>query len=76
MNMSMEQIMANFRNALQKVTAYRILVSSPVEKVADLPVLIVALAAIMAPRVSVLIAILALVTGHRFRLEKNFIVRT
>ena len=76
MNTNMEQIMANFRSAFQKVISYRVLVTSPAEKIADLPMLVLLLVLLMSPGASVLIAIIAVVTGHRFRIEKDYIMRT
>ena len=70
------QIMMNLKKAFNNLMVYRLLASSPTEKVADLPLLAVIIAALMAPRASVVIAVVALLTGHRFRLEKDFVVRT
>ena len=76
MNIDMNQILANLKNAFQQILAYRVVVTSPTEKVADLPLVVLILVALMARIASVVIVILAALTGHRIRIEKDLIVRS
>ena len=76
MNFNFEQILQNFRKAFQNILSYRVLVSSPTEKVADIPLIVVIIAALMALPASVFIALIAILTGHRLRLERDYIVKT
>ncbi len=76
MNLNVQQIMQNFRKAFQNVLSYRVLVTSPSEKVADLPLAVLIIVALMAPGASVIIALIALLTGHRPRLERDYLLRT
>lgn len=76
MNLNFQQIIENFRKAFQSVLSYRVLVTSPTEKVADLPLAVIIIVALMAPVASVIIALIALLTGHRPRLERDYIMRT
>ena len=69
--MDFEQIKSNLLNALGQLMALRMIVTSPNEKVADLPVLYVLLAALMTPGACVVVLILGLVTRHALRFEKD-----
>jgi hypothetical protein len=75
MNMDMNQILMNLRNAFNNILRYRIVATSTEEKVADLPLLVVIIAALMIPRTCAGIAVLALATRHHFRMEKDLEVR-
>ena len=68
--------MQNFRKAFQNVLSYRVLVTSPSEKVADLPLAVLIIVALMAPAASAIITLIAILTGHRPRLERDYIMRT
>ncbi|MBQ9008424.1 MAG: DUF4342 domain-containing protein [Clostridia bacterium] len=76
MNLNFEQVIQNLRRAFQNILSYRVLVSSATEKVADLPLIVVIIAVLMAPPASVIIALIALLTGHRPRLERDYIIKT
>ena len=69
--MDFEQIKNNLLNALGQLIALRMIVTSPNEKVADLPVLYVLLAALMTPGACVVVLILGLVTRHALRFETD-----
>lgn len=69
--MDFEQIKNNLLNALGQLMALRMIVTSPSEKVADLPAVYVLLAAMMAPGACVVVLLLGLVTRHAVRFEKD-----
>ena len=69
--MDFEQIKNNLLSALGQLLALRVIVTSPSEKVADLPAMYVLLAALMAPGACVVIVLLGLVTKHAVRFEKD-----
>lgn len=69
--MDFEQIKNNLLSALGQLLALRVIVTSPSEKVADLPAMYVLLAALMAPGACVVIVLLGLVTRHAVRFEKD-----
>lgn len=69
--MDFEQIKNNLMNALGQLLALRVIVTSPSEKVADLPALFVLLAVLMAPGACVVIVLLGLITRHAIRFEKD-----
>ena len=69
--MDFEQIKNNLLNALGQLMALRVIVTSPREKVADLPALYVLLAALMTPYACVIVLVLGLVTRHAVRFEKD-----
>ncbi|MBQ9321207.1 MAG: DUF4342 domain-containing protein [Eubacterium sp.] len=73
--MDSNQILANLRNAFNNILRYRITVTSAEEKVADLPLLVVIVAALMVPKACVVAAVAALATQHHFRMEKDLEVR-
>ena len=69
--MDFEQIKKNLLDALSQLLALRVIVTSPSEKVADIPALYVLLFALMTPGMSVIIILLGLVTRHAVRFEKD-----
>ena len=69
--MDFEQIKNNLLNALAQLLALRVIVTSPNEKVADLPAVYVLLAALMTPGGCVVVLLLGLVTRHAVRFEKD-----
>ena len=69
--MDFEQIKNNLLNALGQLMALRVIVTSPREKVADLPALYVLLAALLTPGACVVVLALGLVTRHALRFEKD-----
>ena len=69
--MDFEQIKNNLLNALAQLLALRVIVTSPSEKVADLPAVYVLLAALMTPGGCVVVLLLGLVTRHAVRFEKD-----
>lgn len=69
--MDFEQIKNNLLNALGRLLALRVIVTSPSEKVADLPAVYVLLAALLAPGMVVVVVLLGLVTRHAVRFEKD-----
>ena len=69
--MDFEQIKNNLLNALAQLLALRVIVTSPNEKVADLPAVYVLLAALMTPGGCVGVLLLGLVTKHAVRFEKD-----
>ena len=66
--MDFERIKQNLADALRQLLALRLIVSSPRQKVADLPAAYVLVAALMAPWV----CLLALVLGFLFRYGARF----
>ncbi|MBQ7886006.1 MAG: hypothetical protein IJ313_03835 [Clostridia bacterium] len=71
--MDFEQIKNNLLGALGQLLALRMIVTSPSEKVADLPAVYVLLAALMAPGVCVVVLLLGLITRHAVRFEKDVV---
>lgn len=69
--MDFEQIKNNLLDALGKLMALRVIVTSPREKVADLPALYVILAVMMAPLAVVVIVLLGLLFRYAVRFEKD-----
>ena len=69
--MDFENIKRNLMNAFSQLSALRLIVSSPREKVADLPALYVLLAVVIAPYVCVALLILGFLTKHAARFEKD-----
>ena len=69
--MDFEQIKNNLLHALGQLMALRMIVTSPNEKVADLPALYVLLAALMTPGGCVVVLLLGLLTRHALRFEKD-----
>ena len=69
--MDFEDIQRNIANALGQLMALRLIVSSPNEKVADLPALYVLLAVLLAPRVCVAALVLGFLFKYRARFEPD-----
>ncbi|MBR4038525.1 MAG: hypothetical protein IKJ11_00330 [Clostridia bacterium] len=69
--MDFEQIKRNLLDALGQLMALRVIVTSPSEKVADLPAIYVLMAALMAPGALVVVLLLGLITRHAVRFEKD-----
>ena len=69
--MDFESIKKNFMNAFSQLSALRLIVSSPSEKIADLPALYVLIAALIAPYLCVALLILGFLTKHAARFEKD-----
>ena len=69
--MDFEEIKNNLLDALGKLMALRVIVTSPNEKVADLPALYAILAVLLAPWAVVFIVVLGLVFRYAVRFEKD-----
>lgn len=69
--MDFESIGRNLMNAFSQLCALRLIVSSPREKVADLPALYVLIAVLIAPYVCAALLVLGFVTRHAARFEKD-----
>ncbi len=73
--MDFEEIKNNLLRAVSQLMVLRVVVTSPREKVADLPALYVILCAIMAPWAVVILVLAALVLRYRIRFEKDAMKR-
>ena len=69
--MDFEEIKNNLLDALGKMMALRVIVTSPSEKVADLPALYAILAVLLAPWAVVMIVVLGLVFRYAVRFESD-----
>ncbi len=69
--MDFEQIKDNLLNALGQLMALRLIVTSPREKVADLPAIYVILAALLAPWVCAAAVVIGLLFRYAIRFEKD-----
>lgn len=69
--MDFEDIQRNLANALAQLMALRLVVSSPNEKVGDLPALYVLLAALLAPQICVAALVLGFLFKYRARFERD-----
>ena len=69
--MDFEEIKNNLLDALGKLMALRVIVTSPREKVADLPALYAILAVMLAPWAVVIIVVLGLAFRYAVRFEKD-----
>lgn len=69
--MDFEEIKNNLLDALGKLMALRVIVTSPSEKVADLPALYAILAVLLAPWAVVVIVLLGLVFRYAVRFETD-----
>ena len=69
--MDFEEIKNNLLDALGKLMALRVIVTSPSEKVADLPALYAILAVLLAPWAVVGIVLLGLVFRYAVRFETD-----
>ena len=71
--MDFEQIKENLLHALSELMALRLIVTSPREKVADLPALYAILAVFLSPGAVMVVILLGLITRHAVRFEKDTI---
>ena len=69
--MDFEQIKNNLLDALAQLMALRVIVTSPSEKVADLPAAYVLLAALLAPGLCAVLLILGFMFRYAIRFEKD-----
>lgn len=69
--MDFEQIKNNLLNAAGQLMVLRVIVTSPREKIADLPAVYVLLCALMAPWLLAVLVVLGLMTKHAVRFEKD-----
>ena len=69
--MDFEQIKNNLLHALGQLMALRMIVTSPSEKVADLPALYVILAVLLAPVVCAAALVLGFLFRYAIRFEKD-----
>ena len=69
--MDFEEIKNNLLNALGKLMALRVIITSPREKVADLPALYSILVVLMAPWAVVICVLLGLMLRYAVRFEKE-----
>ncbi len=69
--MDIETIKRNLANAFSQLSALRLIVSSPREKVADLPALYVILAVLLAPYICAGLLVLGFVFRYGARFEKD-----
>lgn len=69
--MDFEDVQRNLANALAQLMALRLVVSSPNEKVGDLPALYVLLAALLAPWLCVAALVLGFLFKYRARFERD-----
>ena len=69
--MDFEQIKNNLLDALGRLMALRVIITSSKEKVADLPALYVILAVMLVPGAIVVIALLGLIFRYAVRFEKD-----
>ena len=69
--MDFEKIKQNLLNALRQLMALRLIVSSPSEKVGDLPALYVLLAVLLAPGACAAVLVLGFLFKYGARFEKD-----
>lgn len=69
--MDFEKIKSNLLSALSQLMVLRLIVTSPSEKVADLPALYVLLAALMAPWVCLFVLALGFLRHYGVRFERD-----
>lgn len=69
--MDFESIKNNLFNAFSQLMALRLIVTSPREKVADVPALYVLIAVLLAPWACVLAAVLGFIFHYAARFEKD-----
>ena len=69
--MDFEQIKENLLHALSELMALRLIVTSPREKVADLPALYAILAVWLSPIAVVVVILLGLIFRYAVRFEKD-----
>ena len=73
--MDFEQIKNNLLSALSQLMAMRMIVTSPAEKVADLPALYVIAAVLLAPWACAAALVLGLVFRYAVRFERDAVKR-
>ena len=69
--MDFEQIRDNLMNAAAQLLSLRVIVTSPSEKVADLPALYVLIAVLIAPWVCQALLVLGFLGRYGMRVEKD-----
>lgn len=69
--MDFEKMKSNLLSALSQLMVLRLIVTSPSEKVADLPALYVLLAALMAPWACLLVLVLGFLRRYGARFERD-----
>lgn len=69
--MDFEKIKSNLLSALSQLMVLRLIVTSPSEKVADLPALYVLLAALMAPWACLFLLVLGFLCRYGARFERD-----
>ena len=69
--MDFQQIQQNLLNALGQLLSLRLIVSSPNEKVADLPALYALVAALMAPLLVAAFAVAGFIARYSARFERT-----
>ena len=69
--MDFEQIRDNLMNAAAQLLSLRVIVTSPSEKVADLPALYVLIAVLIAPWVCLALLVLGFLGRYGMRVEKD-----
>lgn len=69
--MDFEQIKNNLLDALAQLAALRVIITSPSEKVADLPALYVLLAALLAPGLCAVLLIVGFIARYAIRFERD-----
>ena len=69
--MDFEKIKSNLLSALGQLMVLRLIVTSPSEKVADLPALYVLLAALMAPWACLFVLVLGFLRRYGARFERD-----
>ena len=73
--MDFEEIHRNLLNALAQLMSLRLIVSSPREKVADLPALYVLLCALMAPVLCAALLVAGFLMRYSARFEREAVYR-
>ena len=73
--MDFEQIKNNLVSAFAQLTAMRVIVTSPREKVADLPALYVVAAVLLAPLACAAAVVLGLIFRYALRVERDAVRR-
>ena len=69
--MDMNEILANLRSALGKITRRRLIISSPHEKVADVPLVYAVLLALSSPFACVLAFLLGMAKHYAVSFEQE-----
>ena len=69
--MDFESINKNFMNTFSQLSALRLIVSSPSEKIADLPALYVLIAVLITPYLCAALLVLGFLPKHAARFEKD-----